>query len=75
MLVSFLGLPAELSWAEHFLQVLEQKRRIEGLDARAVGGESNIDLSFEAGMMKLTPVPCHCPFDSRGISQRWVELS
>ena len=31
-LVSFLGLPAAPSWADHILQIVEEKRRIEELD-------------------------------------------
>jgi hypothetical protein len=31
-LVSFLGLPADPSWANHTLQIVEEKRRIEELD-------------------------------------------
>src|ERR1700723_4629382 len=31
-LVSFLGLPADPTWADHILQMVEQQRRIEGLD-------------------------------------------
>src|ERR1700722_10987246 len=32
-LVSFLGLPADPAWADHILQIVEEKRRIEELDA------------------------------------------
>ena len=31
-LVSFLGLPADPTWADHVLQIVEEKRRIEELD-------------------------------------------
>ena len=31
-LVNFLGLPADPSWADHILQIAEEKRRIEELD-------------------------------------------
>ena len=31
-LVSLLGLPADPSWADHILQIVEEKRRIEELD-------------------------------------------
>lgn len=31
-LVSYLGLPADPAWADHILQIVEQKRRIEELD-------------------------------------------
>lgn len=31
-LVSFLGLPADPSWADHILQIVEERRRIEELD-------------------------------------------
>jgi hypothetical protein len=31
-LVSFLGLPADPAWADHILQIVEEKRRIEELD-------------------------------------------
>jgi hypothetical protein len=31
-LVSFLGLPADLSWADHILGIVEGKRRIEEID-------------------------------------------
>src|SRR3984957_17452292 len=31
-LVSFLGLPADPSWAEHILGIVEGKKRIEGID-------------------------------------------
>jgi hypothetical protein len=31
-LASFLGLPADPGWADHILQIVEERRRIEGLD-------------------------------------------
>ena len=31
-LVSFLGLPADPTWAEHILGIVEEKRRIEEID-------------------------------------------
>ena len=31
-LVNFLGLPADPAWADHILQIVEEKRRIEELD-------------------------------------------
>ena len=32
MLVSFLGLPADPTWADHILGIVEEKKRIEEID-------------------------------------------
>ena len=64
ILVSFLGLPGEPTWADHVLGVMEKEERIKDLD---VGGEQTVAVLREHRMVphRVVHAQTHEPANSR----------